>query len=121
MNQFLIYFPKNRSSQAIGKEDTQRGKKNSKDYGWRRQEWRPPPSNLGVGKAYNSGCHVEGSTRGERGHWPMQTVGEQVDQRRQVWCHLPQHAWRGEGVQQWLKCGMLYRRVGGACPHVNAK
>jgi hypothetical protein len=78
----------------------------------RRQEGRPPPSNLGVGKACNSGCHEKSSTGEGEGHFSMQAVNKQARQRRWVWHHLPQCAWGGEGVQQQLKWGTLHQRVG---------
>jgi hypothetical protein len=84
----------------------------NKQSGQRRQEWRPLPSNLGVGKAWNSGCREENSPELGKGYSFMWTVNKQARQRRQVWRHLPQWAWRGEGVQQQLKCGTLHKKVG---------
>jgi hypothetical protein len=75
----------------------------------RRQDWRPLPSNLGEEKACNSHGHVESTTRGGQGHFPTRTVNKQAGSRRQVWHHLPQCAWRGEGIQQQLKCGTLHQ------------
>jgi primosomal replication protein N len=32
----------------------------------------------------------------------MQSVNKQAGKRRQVQCQLPQYAWRGERLKQWL-------------------
>jgi hypothetical protein len=43
---------------------------------------------------------------------PTWTINKQASLRRWVWCHLPQCAWRGEGIQHWLKYGTLNWRMG---------
>jgi hypothetical protein len=66
----------------------------------------PRPATLEWGKLVTVTVVWKDPPWGE-GHFPMQTINKQAGQRRRVWHHLPQCAWRGEGIQQWLKCGTL--------------
>jgi hypothetical protein len=71
----------------------------------------PRPATLEWGKLVTVTVVWKDPPWGE-GHFPMQTINKQAGQRRRVWHHLPQCAWRGEGIQQWLKFGTLHQRLG---------
>jgi hypothetical protein len=72
----------------------------------------PHPATLGWGKLVTVAVMRKAPPERGEGHSPMRTVNKQADPRRQVWCHLLQCAWRGEGVEQWLECGTLHGRMG---------
>jgi hypothetical protein len=94
----------------------------NKETGWRRQEGRPLPSNLGVEKACKSGCHVEHSTRGRREALPHKNC-KQTSQLEKASMAPPPPVCLEK--RRHPRAAKLWHtrseNVGGPTPHMNSK
>jgi hypothetical protein len=71
----------------------------------------PHPATLEWRKLVTVAVMWKAPPEGGEGHSPTRTVNKQASWRRPACLHLPQCAWRREGIQEQLKCGTLDQRM----------